>query len=195
MTTEKLLTPSEGSYVEWSAILAGTVLAAAISVVLLQFGTAIGVADTQALLGDADISAGKLVGAGLFILFIQLLASLCGGYLAGRMRAPIAGATGHEREIRDGMHGLLVWATGTVAVVLAVSAAATLTALVGEPTVETERAQDIINREENIAIILAFSAAATSLVSAVASWFAATKGGDHRDRLVDHSRHFSFRRK
>jgi hypothetical protein len=194
MTTEKHLTSSGGSYVEWSAVIGGAVLALAISAVLLQFGAAVGVANTESLRGGMDVSAGQIVGAGVFILLIQLLASMCGGYVAGRMRAPVAGAPDHEREIRDGMHGLLVWATGTVAVIAGLSLAAFLSALTADSSADIERAQDIIDREQNIAIILAFSTAATSLISAVASWFSATKGGDHRDQQTDHSRHVSFRR-
>ena len=39
----------------------------------------------------------------------------------------------------------------------------------------------------------AFGAASTALASAVVSWFAATKGGDHRDNEVDLRGYFSFK--
>jgi hypothetical protein len=194
MTTETVLKSNDISYVQWSAIIAGTVLALAISLVLLQFGSAVGVANIESLRTDAEITAPRLLTAGIFVLVIQILASICGGYIAGRMRTSMMGASEHEREVRDGMHGLLVWATGTVAVVIAVSIASALAGLVANQAVETPRPQDVLDREHTVAIILGFSAAATSLVSAVASWVAATKGGDHRDRAVDYSRFVSFRK-
>ncbi|MGZ9096834.1 MAG: hypothetical protein ACXW30_00885 [Micavibrio sp.] len=195
MTIEKKLNPAGDSHVEWSTIIGGAILALAISAVLLQFGAAVGIANTESLRGSMDASAEQIIGAGVYILLIQLIASMCGGYVAGRMRAPVAGVPDHEREIRDGMHGLLVWATGTITVIAGLSLATFLTALAAEPSLDAEKAQDVIDREKNMAIILAFSTAATSLISAVASWFAATKGGDHRDQQTDHSRHVSFKKR
>jgi hypothetical protein len=186
---------SDGSsYIEWGAIIAGAVLASAISLVLLQFGSVVGIANADSLRNDVDITAIRLLTAGIFVLVIQILASICGGYIAGRMRTPVMGSSEHEREVRDGMHGLLVWATGTVAVVIAVSIASAIAGLAVDHSVNVQRTQDVLNREHTVAIILAFSAAATSLVSAVASWIAATKGGEHRDKPVDYSRHISFRK-
>ena len=188
---------SDGSsYVEWGAIIAGAVLASAISLVLLQFGSVIGIANADTLRGDVDITAIRLLTAGIFVLVIQILASICGGYITGRLRAPVIGASEHEREVRDGMHGLLVWATGTVAVVVAVSLASAIAGLAVDQSqsMSIQRTQDVLDREHTVAVILAFSAAATSLVSAVAAWIAATKGGDHRDNAVDYSRHITFRK-
>lgn len=194
MTTESIVKSSDASYVEWGAIIAGAVLALAISLVLLQFGSAVGVANLDALRTDVEITAPRMLTAGVFVLVIQVLASICGGYLTGRLRAPILGASEHEREVRDGMHGLLVWATGTIAVVIAVSIASALAALAADQTAITPETQEVTDRERVVAIILAFAAGATSLASAVASWIAATKGGDHRDRAVDYSRYVTFRR-
>lgn len=181
-------------YVDWCTILAGAVVALALSIVFLQFGSGAGFADLDSFRDDvADLTPGKIIMAGTYILIIQVVASLAGGYLAGRMRAPIAGSSDHEREIRDGVHGLAVWATGTLAIFAGTALVAAVAALAAEPA-SVERAQDIIERERVVSIILAFATGASSIVSAVAAWVAAVRGGYHRDTAVDYSRHISFRK-
>ncbi len=181
------------SYVEWSAVLAGTVLAASISIVLLQFGSAVGLAVTTPLRGEDWRGSAGIVATGLWVLWTQVTASIAGGYLAGRLRAPVGNSSEHEREIRDGAHGLLVWATGTVAVFAAVSAAGALAALVRDDAADTGITPTV--SEQNAIIIFAFIAASVSLVSGVAAWWAATMGGDHRDKSVDYSHFVSFRKR
>lgn len=76
------------------------------------------------------------------------------------MRRPVAGAMDHEREIRDGAHGLLVWSTGTVAVAIALGMIAALMVLTNEPhlsvagktpdTLQMERNATIIQKEDHI---------------------------------------------
>jgi hypothetical protein len=181
------------SYIEWRTIAAGTVLAIAISLVLTQFGTAVGIADLDGMLSATPTPLRLLLG-GVYVLVIQLLASSCGGYVAGRMRAPILGSPMSEREIRDGVHGLLVWATGTVLVGIALFIGAVCAKALGSDANEVELTKEVIQQRHTISVILAFSAGATSLVSAVVAWFAATRGGDHRDNMTDHSHHISFRK-
>ena len=184
------------SYIEWGTIIAGAVVACAISAVLLQFGTAVGLTQTSpALSADANITPGFVLGTGIWILWVQVIASLTGGYLAGRMRTPIvdAGATAHESDLRDGVHGLLVWALSTLLVALAAGAVSTVAALTDNPVEDAKRIADLPVAAKNAAVIFAFFAGATSLVSAVISWAAATVGGNHRDTRADHTRYFTFR--
>lgn len=185
---------SSSSYVDLPAIIAGTILALAISLVFLQFGSAIGLSISAKTEWEEGSAFGRMLATGLWILWIQILASLAGGYLAGRMRRPVAGGAEHEREMRDGMHGLLVWASGTIAVAVGAAIAAALASLAPETAAAAERTEALIRLEENAAIIIAFTAAATSFISAVAAWWAATMGGEHRDNAIDHSRYVSFRR-
>jgi MFS family permease len=191
MITDSGTATCTSSYVDWCTILAGTVVATALSLIFLQFGSGIGLADTDMIADNvADVTPARLVMAGVYILLIQVICSLVGGYIAGRLRAPVAGATAHEREMRDGMHGLLVWATATVLVFMGGALVAAFAAMSPGTVPEVQVTQDILEREKVVGIILAFSAGATSLVSAVAAWGAATKGGDHRDRQIDFSHHF-----
>jgi len=100
------------SFVEWPAILAGAVLAAAISFVLLTFGTSIGLSLTSPWPGSG-MSAKMVAAIAVFWVMIQQIgAFLAGGYVAGRMRARWTDAPQDEVEFRDGLHGGLVWAVG-----------------------------------------------------------------------------------
>jgi hypothetical protein len=100
------------SYVDWAAIFAGAVLASAISFVLMTFGSAIGLSLTSPYEGESVSMLWLAVGAGLWILWVQVSSFMAGGYLAGRMRRRVHDSTPHEVDIRDGSHGLLVWGLG-----------------------------------------------------------------------------------
>jgi hypothetical protein len=101
------------SFVEWGSVLAGAVLAAAISFVLLTFGAAIGLSATSPW-PNSGVS-GKLIAslAVFWAIALMIGAYMAGGYVAGRMRSRWH-ETGHEAEFRDGLHGGLVWAVGVV---------------------------------------------------------------------------------
>ena len=102
------------NFVEWGPVLAGAVLAAALSFVLLTFGTAIGLSATSPWPGSG-ISAKLLASLAVFwVMAQQIGAFMVGGYVAGRMRARWHEANQDEVEFRDGLHGGLVWAVGIV---------------------------------------------------------------------------------
>lgn len=186
------------SYISWGSILAGAVVTCAISAVLLHFGAAIGLTATREFAPDEAVRTGVVVTIGIWIMWVQVLSSLAGGYLAGRMRTAVTGTNNHEREVRDGIHGLVVWAVATVAVAVGAAILSALTALAPADATEAKSAAqiaaDIVNTQKNAAVIFAFLTASGSLVAGVASWWAATKGGDHRDNQVDLGRHLSFQK-
>jgi hypothetical protein len=102
------------SFVEWSAVLAGGAMAAAISFVLLTFGAAIGLSFVSPW---ADVSTSSKVIASLAVFWSmaqQIGAAIVGGYVAGRMRSRWGDALEDEVEFRDGLHGGLVWAVGII---------------------------------------------------------------------------------
>lgn len=102
------------SYMDWPAIFAGTLLATAISLVLLTFGSAIGLSATSAFEGEGMSLMWFAIAAGLWLMWVQISAFVAGGYLTGRMRRRFHDASEHESDIRDGSHGLTVWAVGTL---------------------------------------------------------------------------------
>ena len=184
------------SFVEWSAIVAGAVLACAISLVLLQFGNALNLSAAHFQQED-HITATKLLMVGLWLFCVQLLASIAGGYLAGRMRAPWAsGKNSPESELRDGAHGLLVWATSTLIAVVAGALIALLGAFAAQHGLNTDQNMHVpVDITRKTTIILAFGAAAGSIVSAVAAWWMGVVGGDHRDKGIVARGYVSFRRR
>lgn len=133
---ETVVTPGTDdlrSYVDWPAIFAGTALAAAISLVLLTFGAALGLSLTSAHAGQSASLFWIAIVGGLWLLWVQVSASMAGGYLAGRMRRRHGDASEYESDIRDGSHGLVVWASATLlAAVLAYSSAMGTVSVVGQ---------------------------------------------------------------
>jgi hypothetical protein len=100
------------SYVDWPAIFAGTVVATAISFVLITFGSAVGLSLTSAYEGEGMSLMWFAIAAGLWLLWVQVSGFFAGGYLAGRMRKRHGDATEDESDLRDGVHGLVVWGFG-----------------------------------------------------------------------------------
>lgn len=102
------------SFVEWSAVLAGGAMAAALSFVLLTFGSAIGLSFVSPW-KDVGVST-KVIGsfAVFWAMAQQIGAAMAGAYIAGRMRMRWADASPDEVEFRDGLHGGLVWAVGVI---------------------------------------------------------------------------------
>ena len=81
-------TPMAGlSFVEWGAVFAGAVLAAALSFVLLTFGAAIGLSATSPW-PNSGLSAKVIASLAVFWAMVQQIgAFMVGGYVAGRMRS------------------------------------------------------------------------------------------------------------
>jgi hypothetical protein len=97
------------AYLHWTPIVAGAIAAAALSFVLLSFGSAIGLAVASPSSTWRDTSSVLVLLGGLWLLLSSLASFGLGGYLAGRLRAPRGAAVPDEVEFRDGIHGLLVW--------------------------------------------------------------------------------------
>ncbi len=99
----------QSSYVDWPAIIAGIVLASAISVVLISFGSAVGLnfLDFGYGTGVNPLVVGII--AASWFLWVQISSFMAGGYLTGRLRRRHFDANEEESDLRDGAHGLLVW--------------------------------------------------------------------------------------
>ncbi len=101
--------PREGGYMDWGAIIAGALIACATAFVLLTFGAAIGLSITSFEPGEGVSLSWISIATGLWFLWVALTAIGAGGYIAGRMRRPVALAVDTETDTRDGVHGLTVW--------------------------------------------------------------------------------------
>jgi len=113
---------SEGSYLDWPAIFAGGVFALAISFLLITFGAGLGLSMTSPYSGEGVSASWMAIAAGIWFAWVMVTSFGAGGYLTGRMRRHAGDAIPDEVEMRDGAHGLVVWATGAVvSLVLAAS--------------------------------------------------------------------------
>ncbi len=104
---------SAWSGVSWGAILAGGVAAAGVSLVLLTLGSGLGFASISPWAGDSMSVTGLAVAAGIWLVVVQWLASLVGGYIAGRLRTKWADHHSDEVFFRDTAHGFLAWGVAT----------------------------------------------------------------------------------
>ena len=97
------------TYLHWSPIFAGAIVAAAVSFVLISFGAGIGLAVASPSSTWRDTSSLLALLGGLWLLLTALAAFGLGGYLAGSLREAWSTAPPDAVEFRDGIHGLLVW--------------------------------------------------------------------------------------
>lgn len=104
--------PARFSYLEWGPVIAGALGAAAISLVFLTFGSAIGLSAVSPYPYAGLSFTTFVILAALFAALVQVGSFAAGGYLAGRMRTPWLGGVETERQFRDGSHGFAVWAVG-----------------------------------------------------------------------------------
>jgi hypothetical protein len=101
-------------YVQWGPIVAGAFAAAALGLVLDAFAAAVGLAVSSTAPTWRDSSAALWFLSGLYLILVACAAYGLGGYIAGRLRDRLVDGGATEREVRDGTHGLLVWALGTL---------------------------------------------------------------------------------
>jgi hypothetical protein len=113
MNTTLPAATTDGSYVDWPAIFAGSVVAVAIGMLLTAFGTALGLASIT-LDGTDKSSTFELIMTALWLVLTMIAAYLAGGYIAGRMRRRVETSSKDELTVRDGVNGLVVWGLGTI---------------------------------------------------------------------------------
>ena len=107
---------STQSYVEWGPIFAGATVAAAIFLALTTFGSAVGLTMTSPYPGSGFSGKAVAIAAAIWAVWIGASASIAGGYLAGRLRHRTFDSTQSESEVRNGAHGLVVWAVAALIV-------------------------------------------------------------------------------
>lgn len=120
---------SSSSAVSWSAIIAGAVSAAALTVVLMFLGSGLGLTMVSPWGNRGAGITAFAVSAAIWMIVVQWLSSALGGYMTGRLRARWVGVHTDETFFRDTAHGLLAWALATLIVVC--MATSSLTSTVG----------------------------------------------------------------
>jgi hypothetical protein len=100
-------------HMDWSAVFAGALLASAVGFVLVSFGTGLGLS-MGGPVGDGTSPKLVAITVGLWTAWVVVSSFMAGGYLTGRLRRRAFDATAHEVEVRDGSHGVVVWALGVL---------------------------------------------------------------------------------
>lgn len=111
------------SGLSWPAIFAGGITASAVSITLLLFGTGLGLSSISPWAGGGMSASSFTVLAAIWLIIVQWIASLFGGYMAGRLRTKWVGLHTDEVFFRDTAHGFLSWALATLIVVGVITAA------------------------------------------------------------------------
>jgi hypothetical protein len=112
------------SAVSWSAVVAGAIVAAALSLVLLLMGSGLGLTMISPWSNSGVSATTFAVSTAIWLIVVQWLSSALGGYLTGRLRTRWAGVHSDEAFFRDTAHGLLMWALVTVLLAGVLSSAA-----------------------------------------------------------------------
>lgn len=122
-------------YLDWGPVILGALGAAAMSVVLLAFGSALGLSVVSPY-PYAGISAkGAAILAAVYLALVMVASFAAGGYIAGRMRSPWRTTDETESYFRDGAHGFGVWSIGVLlGAVLAASGVGAVVSAAGKAT-------------------------------------------------------------
>ena len=118
-----MTTTNENGAVSWGAVIAGAVGAAALSLVLFLLGTGLGLAVVSPWASERVSGTAASVSTIVWVTFVQLLASVLGGYLAGRLRTRWVTVHTNEVYFRDTAHGFLAWAVATLLMATLLSSA------------------------------------------------------------------------
>lgn len=103
------MSTEQPAYVDWSAVLAGTAIASAMSLLLYGFGSSIGLYVAQPWSNSGPSTTTISMAVILFAALAFIYSLGLGSYFAGRMR-PRYSLDLNEAQFRDGASGLIVWA-------------------------------------------------------------------------------------
>jgi hypothetical protein len=109
--------PHGRSAASWGAIIAGALVAAAASLIMLALGAGLGLTAVSPWQGYGVTAGTFAATTAVWFIVTQWVAAGFGGYTAGRLRTRWIGTHTHEVFFRDTAHGLVTWALATVVVV------------------------------------------------------------------------------
>ena len=171
---------STASAVSWSAIVAGTVAAIALTLTLVAIGSALGFASMSPWPGVGAAASTFTIATGVWLIVTQWLSAAAGGYLAGRLRVRWHGLHTDEVFFRDTAHGLLTWATATVLVAMVAVAASALSNIAAAP-IDVDTSKDALDAARKVAMSVAGFTGLSLLVGAFIASVAGAIGGRLRD--------------
>jgi len=102
------------SAVSWGAIIAGTAVAAAASLLLFALATGLDLASLSAWPRRGVSVSSVTTLAAVTLIVTQWISAGLGGYITGRLRTGWVGTHTHEVFFRDTAHGFITWCVATV---------------------------------------------------------------------------------
>jgi hypothetical protein len=96
-----------------SAVFAGAFTMGALALILAVLGGGIGLSSVSPWPDATQVSRVSM-GAIIWLIIVELIASSIGGYLAGRLRTKWVSLHTHEVYFRDTAHGFIAWAVALV---------------------------------------------------------------------------------
>jgi hypothetical protein len=168
------------SAVTWSAVWAGSATAVAVSLVLLTLGSGFGLAASSPWPGVGPSPTTFTIAAGIWLIIMQWISSLFGGYMTGRLRTRWHGLHSHEVFFRDTAHGLLTWATATIIVAAIALLSDRLAGMLAVP-VDAAMSREAADAARKAASTFAIVTGISMIVGAFIACVAAAIGGHLRD--------------
>jgi hypothetical protein len=130
---------AHSSGVSWGAVLGGAFAAAALYLILLALGAGFGLSAISPWSGEGLAASTVGAAAIAWLIFIEIIASAFGGYLAGRLRIKWTLIHNDEVFFRDTANGFLSWA---VALIVSVAFLASAAASMAGNAMQSGRAPD-----------------------------------------------------
>lgn len=104
------------SPLNWGAIIAGAIVAAVATLILMVLGSGLGLTMVSPWSSQSSSGTTILVSAAIWLVIVQWVSSCLGGYFAGRFRRRWTAVHSDEVVFRDSAHGLLAWSLATLLV-------------------------------------------------------------------------------
>jgi hypothetical protein len=104
----------QSSYVDWPGVFVGVFVAAAVSWLLLTFGSAIGFASVSPYTFDQNTATTLTLAAAAWFALTQIYSIAMGAYIAARLRPRHSIVDSEEVTFRDGATGITVWALAII---------------------------------------------------------------------------------
>jgi hypothetical protein len=127
------------SAVSWGAILAGTAVAAASSLLLFALAVGLDLASVSSWPHRGLSPRSLTTLAAITLVVTQWISAGLGGYITGRLRTSWVGTHTHEVFFRDTAHGFITWCVATVLL-----ASGAVAAVASSPTAALQRGAGVV---------------------------------------------------
>jgi hypothetical protein len=104
--------------VSWGSIIAGGIVAAVLSLILVLIGSGLGLTMVSPWASQSASATTVAISAAIWLIVVQWISSAVGGYITGRLRRRWSALHSDEVVFRDSAHGLLSWCVATLVVIV-----------------------------------------------------------------------------